>query len=81
MIDSVHPSEKMKNQVTLGANIKYVLIKLREGVENEAAFRSFLSISWQTFGQDIPEGVREGLIFTLRPGNFLMDFPSIDCHL
>lgn len=40
MIDSVHPSEEMKNQVTLGANIKYGLIKLCEDVENEAALRA-----------------------------------------
>lgn len=38
MIDSVHPLEEMKNQVTLGANIKYVLIKLCEDIEKEAAF-------------------------------------------
>lgn len=37
MIYSVHPSEEMRNQVTLGANIKYVLIKLHEEVENEAS--------------------------------------------
>lgn len=38
MIDNVHRLEEMKNEVTLGANIKYVLIKLCEDVENEAAF-------------------------------------------
>lgn len=37
MIYSVDPSEEMRNQVTLGANIKYVLIKLHEEVENEAS--------------------------------------------
>lgn len=37
MIYSLHPSEKMKNQVTLGANMKYVLIKLCEEVANEAS--------------------------------------------
>lgn len=37
MIYSVHPSEEMRNQVTLGANIKYVLIKQHEEVENEAS--------------------------------------------
>lgn len=37
VIYSVHPSEEMRNQVTLGANIKYVLIKLHEEVENEAS--------------------------------------------
>lgn len=36
MIDSVYPLEEMKNQVTLGFYIKYVLIKLCEDVENEA---------------------------------------------
>lgn len=37
VIYSVHPWEEMRNQVTLGANIKYVLIKLHEEVENEAS--------------------------------------------
>lgn len=37
MIYSVHPSEEMRNPVTLGANIKYVLIKLYDEVEDEAS--------------------------------------------
>lgn len=37
MIYSVRPWEEMRNQVTLGASIKCVLIKLHEEVENEAS--------------------------------------------
>lgn len=36
MIYNIHPSEEMKNQVTLRVRIKYVLIKLCEEVEDEA---------------------------------------------
>lgn len=40
MIYSVHPLEEMRNPVTLGANIKHVLIKLCEEAENEVAFHT-----------------------------------------
>lgn len=40
MIDSVHPSEEMKNQVPLGANLEHVLIKLCVDGEREAALRA-----------------------------------------
>lgn len=49
MIYSVHPSEKMRNPVTLGANIKYVLIKLYDEVEDEAS-PSRTTINYTTKG-------------------------------
>lgn len=62
MIDSVHPLEEMKNQVALGANIKYVLIKLCEDAENEAAFRAPFCLSAEKLLGKTAQGVSEGLI-------------------
>lgn len=88
MIYSIHPSEEMRNQVTLGANIKYVLIKLHEEVENEASpsratvnyttksSTDFLGNSFSVSqpGTDKPLVEAEMHLPILQAGTFLIDF-------